>query len=60
MEHQNNQTCREAHKIDGVIPQEKDIHLAGRNCDCGRISFYVQSCNCPNGGQGALKSKPNE
>lgn len=57
---QNNTPCKEAHRINNIIPGPNDLHLAGQNCDCGRIAFYLEKCNCPNGGPGTLKSKPNQ
>jgi len=52
--------CKEAHRVDGQIPQSKDVHLDKRICDCGKILFYSERGGCPGNPCYTLKSKPNE
>lgn len=52
--------CKEAHMVDGVVPQERDNHLDGRTCDCQRMIFISEPCGCSDGGGYKLRSKPNE
>ena len=61
MDTQKEFPCREAHKIDGIIPQKTDLHFDGRTCDCGKIIFYKERCGCPANVTPTydLKSKPN-
>lgn len=52
--------CKEAHKVDGNIPNENDIQFDGRTCECGKLLFYAQLCDSCGGKKMKLKSKPNE
>lgn len=52
--------CRDAHRVDGIIPQEFNIEFDGRSCECGKILFYAEACGCPSSKDGKkLKSNPN-
>lgn len=57
---QTSRSCSDAHRVDNIIPQATDLYFDGRTCDCKKLLFYIEPCNCPNGGPGTLKSKPNE
>ena len=39
--------CREVHVVNGEIPTSDRIDLDGKTCDCGRLMFVKQRCNCP-------------
>lgn len=54
------QKCKEAHRVDGIIPQSHNIEFDQRTCDCGKIFFYKEKCSCPGNPRYDLKSKPNE
>lgn len=51
--------CRDIHRIDGYIPQSEDLHLDGRVCDCGRMTYRKEYCGCPNNGGYQLRSDIN-
>ncbi len=52
--------CQGIHRIDGQVPQEQDIQYDGRNCDCGRLTYFLEPCGCPDKKDYSLRSKPNE
>ena len=61
MDNQNQEKpCREVHKVNGVVPTSDMVDLDGKNCDCGRLTFYKQRCNCPSNVEPTyeLKSRP--
>lgn len=63
MDNQNQEKpCREVHMINGVVPKSDDIQFDQMTCDCKRLIFYKQRCNCPANVQATfeLKSRPNE
>lgn len=43
--------CREAHTIEGLIPNletwEYAAQFVDKICDCGRIRFEKEDCGCP-------------
>lgn len=38
--------CIEAHTIDGKIPEPADGHFDGRICDCAKLIWKFEECNC--------------
>jgi hypothetical protein len=55
----DNKPCKDAHKVDGVIPQPNDLQFDGRTCECGKLIFYKEMCTCPSNPHEVLKTKPN-
>ncbi len=55
------QPCKGAHRVNGVVPQKKQLEYDGKVCDCGKLIFYKERCNCPSHVTPSydLKSKPN-
>lgn len=51
--------CREFHGINGKMPMAHELQFDEQTCDCGKIIFYKEKCNCPNNPHYDLKSKPN-
>lgn len=54
--------CTPYHTINGVVPEINDLHFDQMICDCKRVLFFSERCNCPAAEVGTyeLKSKPNE
>jgi len=59
---QQNIPCREVHKVNGVVPTSDMLDLDGKTCECGKLVFYKQRCNCPANVTPTyeLKSKAND
>jgi hypothetical protein len=51
--------CRDAHRVDGVIPQPHNLQFADRTCDCGKLIFKLVPCGCPGNPHDELKSEQN-
>jgi hypothetical protein len=56
----NETKCRDAHRVDGLIPGLLDVQFDGRACDCGRVIFFAEQCGCAANPHMELKSRPNE
>lgn len=52
--------CRHEHLVNGIVPPMYDESYDGKICDCGRIKFYKEDCNCPGSPGWQIKTKPNE
>lgn len=51
--------CRDAHRVNGVIPQIHNIEFDGLTCECGKFLFKKEPCGCPGNPHDELKSFPN-
>ncbi len=40
--------CKNAHVINGVIPGENDLQYDNQICDCRKIIYHKEPCNCTN------------
>lgn len=39
--------CFEAHRVGDVIPQEHNLELHGKKCNCGMFRYVAEECSCP-------------
>lgn len=51
--------CKDAHRVDGVVPQIHNLEFDGRTCECGKFLFRKVPCGCPGNPHDELKSELN-
>ncbi len=40
------QLCKEAHKVNGIIPQITNIEFDGMTCECKKFLYKKELCGC--------------
>lgn len=52
--------CEATHRINGASPTVETVTETPTKCDCGRIEYWKEWCNCPVVKNWELKSRPVE
>lgn len=51
--------CKNGHSINQVVPNIYDESVDGKVCDCGKMIFFKDHCNCPNSPGWKMTTKEN-
>lgn len=51
-------SCFDAHRVGEVIPQEHNLELHGKRCNCGTFKYLAEECGCPGDKRMILKTYP--